>query len=200
MKLKSIISIILAFLFILPLAACGGEEEKVKSIDELVEKYKRADYTAFVEDPKEFLKDFETVNYINTENEEDLKFLDQWEKESNDYYDKYEKEAVLFNQSVILCALVNDWTREEKPKYSCSINIEFDSGNITADFALAQVLTDTMIELYGDPTYIEIKSNEASEAQLRKLFSADPETFTVSFPNENTSSVYFSIYGGVTVY
>lgn len=184
MKLKRILSVILACLFIIPLAACGSGSgsSDLESFDAFVEKYKRADYDAFLKDPSEFLKDFESVQTFKADSRGEITFLTEWKKLTGEYHDNdYEKEAVLFNKSVVLNATVYDNSTDEQQDFKVLYYILFDTGNSDMDFEIAKALTEGMISLYGDPEKIEVGLDKATESEMRKVFAGDPQTFSVKY-------------------
>lgn len=199
MKFKSFICLILALLFIVPLAACEEAEPIPQSltINEFLDKYKRADLEEFISDTTSFLKDLESASSMKSKIKSDFDFLSSWNgKESSlSYSESYEKEIVLFNQSAVVTASLYDNSTDNRESYRASFYITFDTGDKYTDFRIAEAVTDGMIALYGDPTEIHIGSNETSEAQLRKIFAGDPQSFDLEYSvGEYRALTYFS-YG-----
>lgn len=184
MKIKSIISLILALLFIIPLAACGSEtvSPDVETLEEFLEKHKRADFDAFLKDPTEFLEDYKHVQTFQPVSDSDLNFLSSWTKLTGEYDDDdYEKKIVLFNKGALVHASVYDRINIAKKYCNVHFFITFDTGDASIDFEIAKALTDGMIKLYGDPDKYEVGMDEATEADIRKLFAGDPASFSVEY-------------------
>lgn len=204
--MKKIISLLIAILIIFSLAACN----KDISFEEFETKYKRADYNSFIDDPTEFLTDFEKLSKQYDEYPKTaFDFLKEWsedeaeerETELSRVTDKnYRKKGILFNKSVeFKASLISFEYLDEishvtkKITYSLNVYIKFETGNDDTDFEIAKSLTNVAFNMYGEPKEIELSLTDCSEMELRKMLeSGEKETFSLYFDGLIISYYYFN--------
>jgi hypothetical protein len=180
--MKKHICIVLTVIIVIScFAACSTAKKREKiSIDEFIEKYKRADIETLKADPLPFFEDFYAVEKTAKSNEEyGAKFLD-WpadetfkEFEDKDYQYK-DKEVVLFNTPAEIDVTIH------KGAVS-SLFVHIGTGNAETDFETAKAITDALIQNLGDAQKIEIDYEEVSEAALRQMFNGEMKSFSVYF-------------------
>ena len=179
--MKKLICIILSLvLILLCFAGCSKAPAKL-SIDEFIEKYKRANIDTLKSDPIAFLEDLSAVEKTT---ESDKSYIDpflSWPSDEdmaqydNDVTTHKEKEAVLFNSSAKISASVNS-------DISVFVSVEIESGNPDTDFEVAKAIADALFKKYGDAQEIKITYYDSNEPDLRKMFNGgEKESFTVSF-------------------
>ena len=174
------------------LAACGNSENTAPTFDEFVEKYKRASYDDFLENPNDFLKEFSKIADMTGEKMTDFGFLLSWEKgetetDSFSSTTRYSKSGILFNKGVEFSASLIEHTISERD-FSCLISIKFDIGDAEESFELAKTVIEKSFEAFGDASEIRLNAKESTEAELRKAF--------------NTKDVVIAnvVFTGLTIY
>ena len=219
--MKKHICIVLTVIIVIScFAACSTAKKREKiSVDEFIEKYKRADIETLKADPLPFFEDLYAVKKTVQSNEEYVAMLLNWpadeslkEFDDENYIHK-EKEFVLFNMPSEI-----DVTISKNYLVTMSVNIE--TGNAETDFEIAKAITDALIQNLGDAQKITIDNEEASEAALRKMFNGEMKSFNVHFSTAKSEyidldeeqkreyfenqyysySIAFSVYGYGTLY
>ena len=172
------LSILLALLC---LAGCGkAKQQDNMSIDEFIEKYKRADIETLATDPVSFFDDLVNVeNSVRRDNSLTAAFM-EWpvEQYAADYEsDKLthrEKDVVLFNEAAEINATIMNGN-------TLLLTISIDRGDPEKDFELCKSIANTLFEKKGDASRISVNNEDADEAALRKAFSKGITDFSVTF-------------------
>ena len=191
---KLFIFLTLSALFSLFFIGCSkvdptpSEVKTVNTFSEFDEKYRRADYEAFLRDPSAFVKDLMAVSYNPSCPPEDVPVGDGWildadnsEKSEDVSVQWYDKECVLFNKVFSYSADVFTYHKKNTCKYF--IDLSFDSGDVQTNLALAKSLYFCYVDLFGDPTEITIDEENASEPALLRILdgTTEPQDFSVYF-------------------
>lgn len=187
--------LVVSLLIVLVLTGCSGSKttsngdgaaSPAMAFDAFAQKYRHADLDAMMDDPSDFLSDFSSACGFEQRDPSAYHFDEEWgvddsfSSAADDKYSFYRKEDVLFNLPVIYGAEVH-----ERDDGSCHVgfNVEFDSGNWEVDYSVAKAVASYLLE-QGEYEEIQVDSNSATEADLRKLFldrSGFPKGFSVSF-------------------
>ena len=185
--MKKLILLTLVLVFILSLAGCGEKAPKAMTFDDFDQKYRRADYEAFLADPSVFIDDLIAVNSYKYTSE-DLPTNNGWEALEDINY-LFKKDCVLFNKPFRYSA-----TAMVGSKASVfMLTVEMESGDIQKDLDLAKALYFSLVKKYGDPDETKIDDETATEAELLKILdgTSEPVSFNADFHN---CSVRFYAY------
>lgn len=200
--MKKVICIILSFLFVLPLAACGSSLKM--TIGKFMEKYHHADLDEICEDPTEFLKDYDAATWYQAPREEINSTFIGWTKDDtlSDYGDEYyRKNTVLLNIPVEIRGSVyyNSYDTESN---RLAFYISFESPKTEDNFKFAQSICEYCFKRESIKE-ARISGRDADEYDLRSLFiSGEYKYFTVEFETvhvtffyaEYSQTSYVSIY------
>lgn len=186
--MKRLLSIIvLVAMLAAILAGCGEKAPETMTFDEFDQKYRRADYDAFLADPSEFIADLIAVNSYKYTSE-NLPTNNGWEASKDmDYY--FTKDCVLFNKPFGYSATAMSGSKATV----FMLTVEMESGDIQKDLDLAKALYFSLVKKYGDPDETKIDDETATEAELLKILDglSEPLSFMADFHN---CSVMFSAY------
>lgn len=178
---KFIIIVLAVSLIVLCFAGCSSAPaNKEMTLDEFIEKYKRADIETLKTDPKQFFSDFGAVQKMVMHNEEASAQFLEWpddetfkDMQREDTLYK-EKQLVLYNQPAEMSVTLYK-------NRAASLFIKLQTGSAESDFELAKKMTDAMIKDLGDAEVIEVDREKTDEAALRKMFNGGMKSFHVRF-------------------
>lgn len=195
--MKKLILLTLVLVFILSLAGCGEKAPEIMTFDEFDQKWRRADYDAFLADPSAFINDLMAVNRQAKCAPDDLPMNDGWESiydgsnEEKGYISSImETDCVLFNKPCEYNADVIIYEKENTASYSLSVQIE--TGDTQKDLDLAKALYFCCLDKIGEPTDVTIEYEDAKEADVLRILDgkSSPKDFFVSFGYTTYLSFY----------
>lgn len=168
-----------ALVFVLVFVACSSskKEEAITNFASFEEKYKRADFDAFLNDPSDFIDDYRSLNSHSYVSPDFCDFSDGWVERdfssgSDDgdlQFTRYEKDLVLFNRSAsVSCSVI---VRKSDDMIRPYFMISFDTGDFDENFKIAKSLSMYLFEKYSDDSEVSVDEEASSEAVLRKLFN-----------------------------
>lgn len=184
-KIKSMLVLLSLVFFLFSLSSCN--KIKTMSIEEFEDKYKRAEFDEFLNNPKEFIQDFNRTDSSLYYYECDSTFFDDWEKEKNAeeyYWNEYEKGVVLFNKSASFHVSLFPNNNDQKERIS-SFHVEFHTGNEQDNINIGKALANELFNLYGNAQKIEIESTQTTESEFLKMMNSnDISHYSLDFTNE----------------
>lgn len=204
--MKRVLLFFLTLCFFFAACACEETSKVGKPIEEKIvefeEKYKRADFDAFIADPSEFINDYIQTNAEHRDPGEAYSISSDWEQESEDtsYSSnssrEYRKNGLLFNKSVRFSFSANCYSSYLSLSYSPI----FMTGSAETDFLIARALTEKAFELFGEATSVEINDEDYTEYDLRRMFESESlESFKVRFSRFTVYFFYFENQAGSSV-
>lgn len=208
--MKKAVAVLVAVLFLVSLAACGTASRAL-SFDEFIEKYKRADFDAFLDDPRDFMEDYLRVpgvrDYAYGDDASSIS-LDGWTEVRTITGDdasstSYTLDGVLFNRPVVFsCTYMQVFIDSEPDRMFWSF--AFDGSDASELFSAAQSLFYRFSDMYGDPVEITgiYPADPISEHDLLECFASGTVlSFRASFDSPSGSpSLSFSDYGRLSIY
>ena len=196
MKKFIIFGILVAMLAAI-LAGCGEKAPETMTFQEFDEKWRRADYEAFLADPSAFINDLMAVNRQAKCTPDDLPMKDGWESiyENNNEEKGFissivETDCVLFNKPCEYHADVIIYVKENTAVYMLSVQIE--NGDTQKDLDLAKALYFCCLDKIGEPTDVTIEYEDAKEADVLRILNGatKPNSFYMSFGDTTSLSFY----------
>ena len=205
--MKKAVSVLVAVFLLISLAACG-QSSRAMSFNDFLEKYKRADYSAFVADPEPFLLDFfassSSVTVDADAKRAELVATGWTLDETNQYTGSvtyvYRLEGILFNQPADYTGFLS--VPEDHPENAhFDWYLQFLSDDVSMLFALSETLFNAYVNLCGDPTRVTLRFDDSTEHDLREAFrSGTPVFYDVSFDHASgPHAIFFSRYGRLSI-
>lgn len=206
--MKKTVVILLAFALLL--AACSKTEKKTSgrssekasarpmTFAEFDEKYRRADFDAFLKDPSEFLRDLASVNNYREQDQANFPSMDGWTvrhdsglKEGETFrLADYQKECVLFNKPFSYSATAE--TDDKESTVLFILTVEFETGDVQKDLEIARALYFSAVSEYGDPEDLTVDIKDADEPAVLRILEGkdDPTIFSAYFKGGTSVSLF----------